>query len=127
MEEFKNYLEGIDNILHKTKFASVMNWVGQNFPNLKPTIAWNQPMFTLDGTYIIGFSVSANHFSFAPEDPTLENFRHRIEKAGYVTSKKIAKIKFEDNIDYDLLKDIITDCIKQKKGSKTFWRKKDTF
>ncbi|MCQ4950818.1 hypothetical protein NE646_14380, partial [Bittarella massiliensis] len=37
------------------------------FPDLTPKIAWNQPMFTDHGTFIIGFSAAKAHLAVAPE------------------------------------------------------------
>lgn len=34
--------------------AEVLDWVAEHYPELELRIAWNQPLFTHHGTYIIG-------------------------------------------------------------------------
>lgn len=58
MEVFADYLARIDNQEHRERTEEVLAWVAKKYPNLKPVIKWNQPMFTDHGTFIIGFSVS---------------------------------------------------------------------
>jgi len=57
MEVFEEFLAKIDNPQHLARVEEVLTWVPKKYPNLKPKIAWNQPMFTHHGTFIIGFSV----------------------------------------------------------------------
>ena len=49
--------------------VEVLNWVVQNYPELELRIAWNQPMFTDHGTYIIGFSAASKHMAMPPSTP----------------------------------------------------------
>ena len=49
-------------------------WVSHNFPEPELRIAWNQPMFTHHGTYIIGFSAASTHMAMAPERATMIRF-----------------------------------------------------
>jgi hypothetical protein len=64
MEVFAEYLARIDNPQHRARTEEVLGWVTKKFPNLMPKIAWNQPMFTDHGTYIIGFSVAKHHLAW---------------------------------------------------------------
>ena len=41
------------------------------YPELELCVAWNQPMFTHHGTYIIGFSAASKHMAMAPEHATI--------------------------------------------------------
>lgn len=61
MKIFEDYLAQIDNPQHRERTETVLNWVAEKYPNLEPEIAWNQPMFTNHGTFIIGFSVAKQH------------------------------------------------------------------
>ena len=67
MEVFAEYLARIDNPQHKARMEEVLGWVAKKFPNLMPKIAWNQPMFTHHGIFIIGFSLAKHHLAVAPE------------------------------------------------------------
>ena len=51
--------------------AEVLNWVAQRYPELELRIAWNQPIFTHHGTYIIGVSAPSQHMAMAPEHATI--------------------------------------------------------
>ena len=43
-----------------------MEWAERTFSGLEPRVAWNQPVFTDHGTFIIGISVSAGHLAVSP-------------------------------------------------------------
>ena len=63
METFADYLSGMEKEEHRMKLKEVLSWIKRGFPNLETRIAWNQPMFTDHGTFILGFSVSKQHFA----------------------------------------------------------------
>lgn len=122
MDIFKNYLEKIENIEHRERVDEILKWIATNFPNLKPKIAWNQPMFTDHETFIIAISVSKNHLSVSPEVEGIKYFSKDIIKSGYEHSKMLFKIKWSDEVDYSLFKKMIEFNIKEKAECKTFWR-----
>lgn len=80
-------------------------------------------MFTHNGTFIISFSASSQHFSVAPERQVLEEFRDKLTEAGYSHSKALFRIRWNQDVNYALLQEIIERSIEFKKGSKTFWAK----
>ena len=49
MEIFLGYLMKIENPERRALTEAVLKWVSNEFPFLKPRIAWNQPMFTDHG------------------------------------------------------------------------------
>ena len=57
------HLETIPNDDNRARMVEVLTWVAERYPELEPRIAWNQPMFTHHGTYIIGFSAEPVNFS----------------------------------------------------------------
>lgn len=67
MEDFLEFIEHINNGQQRARTQEVLEWVKSQFPNLEARIAWNQPMFTEHGTFIIGFSVSSKHLAVSPE------------------------------------------------------------
>ncbi|AIQ47982.1 frataxin; iron chaperone [Paenibacillus sp. FSL R7-0273] len=123
MEVFAEYLDGIKNAAHRTRTEEVLNWVAGRFPELEPKIAWNQPMFTDHGTYIIGFSVSKQHMAVAPEVAGINRFSGQIVQAGYDHTKQLLRIKWESPVDYSLLEEMIEFNILDKADCATFWRK----
>lgn len=122
IKDLNQYLNTIDNKEHRKKLLSVIDYIKEEFPNLKLEIKWNQPMFINEDTYIIAFSASKNHFSVAPEYKGMEVFSEKIEKAGYSQTKMLFRIKYSDDVNYELLKEIIKFNIEDKKGLTSFWR-----
>lgn len=122
MDTFKDYLNNIDNIGQRQRVEEVLEWIIITFPNLKTRIAWNQPMFTDHGTFIIGFSVSKKHMAVSPETVTIKHFADEIAKSGYDYTKMIIRIPWEKPIDYKLLKKMIEFNILDKADYTKFWR-----
>ncbi len=123
MEKFADYLAAIQDVEQRERLREVLNWVIQKFPNLESKIAWNQPMFTDHGTFIIGFSVSRQHFAVSPEVKGIEKFSDEIVESGYSHGKNIFRIKWDDPVDYTLLERMIQFNIDDKKECTAFWRK----
>lgn len=123
MEVFAKYLAGIDHPKHRERVEKVLTWIQNNYPNLKPEIKWNQPMFTDHGTFIIGLSVAKKHLAVAPESAAITHVKDDIEKAGYDYTKQLIRIPWDHPIDYSLLEKIIKFNISDKADCTTFWRK----
>ena len=123
MKAFASYLITIDNKEHRQKIEEVFSWIHKTFPNLVPKIAWNQPMFTDHGTFIIGFSVAKHHFAVSPDVTAMKLFSEDVAKAGYTQTKNLFRIKWEMEVDHALLERIIQFNIDDKKECKTFWKK----
>ena len=123
METFEEYLETIDNPDHRMRLSDLFNWITEEFPQLDRKIAWNQPMFTHKGTFIIGFSTAKHHLSVAPEKAGLREFMEDIERTEYKTTKELFQIRWSQPVDYELLRDVISFNIEDKKDYPHFWRK----
>ena len=78
MDNFAEYLAQIDNPQQRSRMEEVLAWVARKFPNLETKIAWNQPMFTDHGTFIIGFSTARHNLAIAPEVAGVEHFADEI-------------------------------------------------
>lgn len=123
MEAFEEYLSKIENEVHRSRMREVLTWVKDTFPILAPKIAWNQPMFTDHGTFIIGFSAAKGHFAVSPEAQGIAAFSDDIAKAGYSQTSNLFRIKWDEPVDFPLLERIIRYKIEDKKDRTTFWRK----
>lgn len=123
MEVFAEYLARIDNLGHRDRTEEVLEWITKEYPNLVPKIAWNQPMFTDHGTFIIGFSVSKHHLAVAPEKAGINHFSDEIVKAGYDHTKELVRIRWDGPVDFSLLGKMIEFNITEKADCSTFWRK----
>ncbi len=123
MKEFDEFYSTIPNTLHAERMKEVLERIKKEFPMLKPVIKWNQPMFTHHDTYIIGFSVAKNHFAINPEGTGMVMFADEIDKAGYTKGAYVFRIKWSDEVNYDLLKKMISFNIEDKAECTSFWRK----
>lgn len=122
MDNFNEFLQTIDNDKHRETLSDIFNWVTETFPKLETTIKWNQPMFTDHGTFILAFSKSKQHFSVAPEAKVMAEFSDRIEAVGYSQTNNLFRIKWNQDVDYKLIQDIIQYNIDDKADCPTFWR-----
>ncbi len=122
MEVFAEYLAQIDNPQQRARTEEVLTWITKKFPNLMPKIAWNQPMFTDHGTFIIGFSIAKHHLAVAPEKAGIDRFSAEIVLAGYDHTKQLIRIKWDSPLDFSLLEQIIEFNILDKADCSSFWR-----
>lgn len=122
MGDFKEYLDAIDEADQQDKMNQILTWIQENYPELETRIKWNQPMFLHEGTYIIGFSYSKHHIAVAPETKAIKKFKDYIEETGFSYTDNIIKIRWEDSIPYNLIKELIEYNIEDKKGYEKFWR-----
>ena len=118
--DYQDYLSNITNAQHRNKLSNIIQWAINEFPDLYLEMKWNQPMLLAHKTFIIGFSVTKNHLSIAPEKMILDKHIDDIKKH-YNTSKMLFKIKWNETIDYDLFKLIIHDTLNEKQGMDKFW------
>ncbi|MFV0254713.1 MAG: iron chaperone [Erysipelotrichaceae bacterium] len=123
MKEFNEFLFTITESENQKKLKEVLKWISDNYPNLDKRIAWKQPMFTDHGTFIIGFSVAKKHFAIAVESAAMQEFEKALEQSGYNCSKMLIKIKWDQEVNYQLLKTLIDFNIDHKKNVSTFWAK----
>lgn len=123
MEVFAEYLAQIDNPQHRARMEEILAWIVGKFPNLASKIAWNQPMFTDHGTFIIGFSTAKQHLAFAPEKAGIQHFSDQIVQAGYTHTNQLGRIPWDRPVDFSLLERIIEFNISDKADCSTFWRK----
>ena len=123
MDTFEAYLNQIENLSNRQRTAEVLNWTAEHFPELQKRIAWNQPMFTDHGTFIIGFSVSKAHLAVAPERAAIQRFSGDILLSGYNHGKELLRIQWNQPVDYGLLEKIIRFNLLDKADCPSFWRK----
>lgn len=122
METFAEFIDSITDESHRDRVVELLSWVSQTFPKLDTAVKWKQPMFTDHGTFIIGFSVSKNHIAVAPEPYAVEHFADRLDAVGYSRTNMLFRIRWDQDIAYELLKDIIEFNIADKDGYSPFWR-----
>jgi uncharacterized protein ydhG len=119
------YLETIPNDDNRARMVEVLSWVAKRYPELELRIAWNQPMFTHHGTYIIGFSAASKHMAMAPEHATMIRFEPVMRKRGTDFGKMFARQPWNKPFDYELLDAFIQHQLTDKRDVTSFWRPKE--
>ena len=75
-------------------------------PTLELVIAWNHPMLSVDGKYVLGLSVAKHHVLLNPFSADLiATFADRL--AGYTTNKKTFAVPLDWTIDRALVLDLV--------------------
>ena len=115
------YLAAIEPVTHADQLAAVLKQLQENHPGMELRIAWNQPMLTDHGTFIMGLSVARNHFSVAVEAPIFADLQPDISAAGYKTTTKLFQIPWDQPVNYALLDDAIAASRKLKADTTSFW------
>ena len=119
------YLATIPNGDNRARMVDVLDWVSHNFPELELRIAWNQPMFTHHGTYIIGFSTASKHMAMTPERATMICFEQIMRGRGTDFGTMLARQPWDKPFDYELLDAFIQHQLAEKHDITSFWRPKE--
>ena len=119
------HLETIPNDDNRARMVDVLVWVGLTYPELELRIAWNQPMFTHHGTYIIGFSAASKHMAIAPERATMIRFEPVMRERGTDFGTMLARQPWNKPFDYELLDAFIQHQLAEKQDITSFWRPKE--
>ena len=122
LDEFLATIPDDDN---RERMVDVVVWVGLTYPELELRIAWNQPMFTHHGTYIIGFSAASKHMAMAPERATMIRFEPVMRERGTDFGKMFARQPWDKPFDYELLDAFIQHQLEEKRDITSFWRPKE--
>jgi hypothetical protein len=123
MDEFKEFYDKIENPKHVERMKEVSDWVSEHYPQLETKVAWNQPMFTDHGTFIIAFGYHNKYMTVAPEKVVVEMFSDEIKSAGFEHTKMLIKFPWDRPVNYKLLAKMIEYNIEDKKEWTLFWRK----
>ena len=122
MSEFNLFINEIENEEHREKLKHLFERIETQYSDLKPVVKWNQPMYTYNETFIIAFSKAKQHFSIMPEAACLKQFKKRVTNGGYTQTENLFRIKWNQEIDYDLIGDMIKLNMEEKKDYTKFWR-----
>lgn len=126
-EFFADHLSRVDDDTQRAVALEVLEWVHERYPALKVRIAWNQPMFTLGDTFIIGFSYAKKHMAIAPERAGILRFADEFDRRGLSYGKMMVRFPWPadgsaTSMPLDLLGEMIEFNMKDKEGMTKFWR-----
>lgn len=122
MSKINEFIEKIEDSQKRERLGMIVNSLREAFPQLQEDVKWNQPMFIHENTFIIAFSLAKAHIAVAPESVVIQHFRDDIDKAGYVATQELFRIKWNDPVDLNLLHRIVSYNLETKKDHPKFWR-----
>lgn len=122
-EDLQKVLNKIDSDEHRQQFSQVMTWIAKSYPDFNMAIKWQQVHFEYNGTFIIALNTAKQHMSFFIEKAGIRQFEQAFKDAGYDYTESIYKVKWTDEMDYDLLNAAIDFQVAGKKDLTTYWRK----
>lgn len=123
MNLFDEVIEGIDNEIHQDKFREILNWVDTHYPQLDKSIKWSQPLYSNKGTFIISFTPFKGHIAVNIEKGGMNQFKEKLDETEYSYTDMTFRIKWNQPVNYTLLKEMIELQLQEKEGYTTFWRK----
>lgn len=119
IEEFYQTIESQEKL---EIFSTLIETIQEKYSDLKLEIKWSQPIFSKDGSFIIGFSLAKNHISIAGEHAGLNHVRPYLDEKKIDYGAQVIRQLWDKPIDYDLVYMLIDFNIEDKKGYKKFWR-----
>lgn len=123
-KEYLNKQKNLDPSLEE-KIISIFEFVEQNFLQLNLEIKWNEPMFSINNSFIIAFSIFKNHISISPEKYAIQIFKEDLLSCNYELTSNLFKIKKDQDVVFDIISKIINFKIKDKANSLTFFKKEN--
>ncbi len=121
-EKIELYFTNIINTKHREKLQDLYKFILSVNPNLKVHYGWNQPMVMYENTFICALTSATNHFSIALDQRVLNELEAELITNGFIILKKIAKINYNQKLNYQLITKIILLSIDVKKDAKGFWQ-----
>ena len=85
------FLETVPEGPKRERMVEVLDWVKATYPELEMRIAWSTPMFTRQGTFIVGFSAAKMHMSVSPEKATMDHFEEYMKERGTDRTAMLAR------------------------------------
>lgn len=120
--KIKLYFDKVENSENRKKVEELYNQLVELDPNLHILYAWNNPMIKYKEAFNCGITVAKAHFTLAFDTEALEFFKERIIENNYGLNLKTFKIKYDQEIDFDLLKDMVLFSIALRQDAKGFWK-----
>lgn len=118
----ENWMNKIKQKDIKKNIEELIQNIRFKFPELTLTIKWNQLIFMLKKTFILGIGYSKEFINIAPEQEIVEKFKEEVMKLNYFLTKNLIKIPINQKINWTFITKIIKNNIKEKYNYQTFWR-----
>lgn len=121
-EKIDLYFDQVTDVEARKRVKDLYQQLVNLDPELYILYAWNNPMIKYKESFNCGITVAKAHFTLAFDSVALEFFRERIIDAGYGLNLKTFKIKYNQEIDFALLEDMVLFSMELRKDAKGFWK-----
>lgn len=121
MTSFETIIEKINNEDHRAKYLSVIDWIKEEYPELLLAIKWSQPCFEKDGAFIISVTPFKAHMAVNLEKAGMKQFADTLDETDYSQTAMTFRIKWDQVVNYDLLKEMIDYQLEAKRDATTYW------
>jgi uncharacterized protein YdhG (YjbR/CyaY superfamily) len=123
MSTLSEYVAAVTNDTKRQKLQELFDWLTSEFPQLQIKFGWGQPMFTDHGTFIIACKHTKKHITVSPEVAGIQKFADKLDTVGYAHTENTFRITWEQEVHYELLREMIQFNIEDKANETKFWRK----
>jgi len=104
-DDIDGYLASLDQVKQET-IREIMRVLAAKHRRGEWVLAWNKPLFALDGAYVFGVSASSQHLLIAPFDTeVLQQLKSRL--VGYKVNKKTVQVPVDWPVDRQLIIDMV--------------------
>lgn len=108
-ETIKDFIDGSPEESQKI-MVELRQLMESTVPDAEGGISWNVPIYKYHGI-LAGFSLAKKHVSFGIDSLSTE-MREVLEEKGYKTGKKTIQIKFDQEVPFTELKQLILEQAK---------------
>lgn len=120
--KIKIYFEQVENVENRRKVVDLFDNLAAIDDELTKIYAWNSPMIKYKESFNCGITVAKAHFTMAFDKEALEFFKERIIENGYGLNLKTFKIKYNQDIDLELLTEMVLFSINLRQDATGFWK-----
>lgn len=120
--KIKLYFEQVEDGENRQKVVDLFNKLVAVDDNLTQIYAWNSPMIKYKEAFNCGITVAKAHFTMAFDTQALEFYKERILENGYGLNLKTFKIKYNQEIDFELLTEMVLFSIALRQDATGFWK-----
>ncbi len=105
----EDYLKPFDEEKKET-VRLIVKAITKKFPKVESIIAWNKPMFRIEGMYVFGISVATSHILIMPFNAeVLKELAPLLE--GYEVNKKTIRVPTDWDVDVKLIQELVKTAI----------------
>ncbi|MGJ8657059.1 MAG: iron chaperone [Akkermansiaceae bacterium] len=105
---------------HLLQLLAILNSVAEQVEGAESLLKWNTPFF-IEPRFMFAFAAFKAHLGLTPTQVTMDHFRDKV--APYKTTKHMIQIRYNQEINENLIREIAEHCVKTVKAREddSFW------